>query len=355
MTGGHGRSGTQASGALRGPSGAPRMRAHHATMPAVTVAPAHPAPAGAMIVRELRWGPGWPVDLATTLAPLAHGRGDPTIRFGADGVWRATRTPEGPATLHYAPHGAVLVCRAWGPGAAHELARTPRVLGCEDDPTGFAAAAHPVMAAAWRRFGAGWRVLRTGRVLEALVPAVLEQRVTGPEARRSWASLVRQFGQPAPGPGEGGPGPPLMVAPDGPGWARVPSWAWHRAGVDPGRAATIVAAARRAPSLERLTARPAGEAGTALASLPGVGAWTAAEVGVRAWGDVDAVSFGDFHLAGTITYALTGRRDGDDDTMAALLAPWTGQRARAVRMLELHVGMMPRRAPRAAVTDHRAH
>jgi 3-methyladenine DNA glycosylase/8-oxoguanine DNA glycosylase len=307
-----------------------------------------------MIARGLQWAPGWPLDLATTLAPLAHGRGDPTIRFGADGVWRATRTPEGPATLHYAMRGAVVVCRAWGPGAAIELACTPRVLGCEDDPSGFAAAAHPVMAAAWRRFGAGWRVLRTGRVLEALVPAVLEQRVTGPEARRAWAGLVRQFGQPAPGPWQAAASPPLMVAPGGPGWARVPSWAWHRAGVDPGRAATIVAAARRASSLERLTGRPAAEAAEALTTLPGVGAWTAAEVAVRAWGDVDAVSFGDFHLARTITHALTGRRDGDDATMAALLTPWAGQRARAVRMLELHVGMMPRRAPRAAVSDHRS-
>lgn len=303
---------------------------------------------------ELRWDPGWPLDLPTTLGPLAHGRADPTIRIGQDGVWRATRTPAGPATVHYSrTSGGAIVCRAWGPGAALELASTPRVLGCDDDPTGFDAGAHPVMAAAWRRFGPGWRVLRTGRVLESLVPAVLEQRVTGPEARRAWASLVRQFGQPAPGPWEREDAPPLLVAPDGPAWAGVPSWAWHRAGVDPGRAATIVGAARRARALERLAERPPAEAARALASLPGVGTWTAAEVGVRAWGDIDAVSFGDFHLAGTITHALTGRRDGDDATMARLLAPWSGQRARAVRLLELHVGPMPRRAPRAAVSDHR--
>ena len=29
-----------------------------------------------------------PLELAATLWPLAHGAGDPTIRFAADGVWR---------------------------------------------------------------------------------------------------------------------------------------------------------------------------------------------------------------------------------------------------------------------------
>ena len=38
-----------------------------------------------------------PIDLPLTLGPVAHGRGDPTIRIGPDGIWRATRTPDGPA------------------------------------------------------------------------------------------------------------------------------------------------------------------------------------------------------------------------------------------------------------------
>ncbi len=201
------------------------------------------------------------------------------------------------------------------------------------------------------------------------MPAILEQRVTGREASRAWAQLVRGFGEPAPGtPGSGSPSglgspelsvrsgtPELVVAPDGPGWAQIPSWAWHRAGVDPGRARTIVAAAARATSLERLSEKSASEAGHALRSLPGVGVWTAAEVGVRAWGDRDAVSFGDFHLARAIVHALTGRTDGDDDQMAELLTPWAGQRARAVRLLQLHSGhSAPRRGPRATITDHRS-
>ena len=320
--------------------------------------------------RERRWAPPWPVDLSTTLGVLRHGRGDPTIRISGGEVWRATRTPEGPATIHYSREASEVLARAWGPGAEHELDALPRVLGADDDPAGFASDAHPVMAAADHRFGAGWRVLRTERVLEALVPAVLEQRVTGREASRAWAELVRRFGEPAPGPagagsggagsaGSGGAGssptiPTLVVAPDGPGWARIPSWAWHRAGVDPGRARTITTAAGRAEALERLSDRSPAEAGEALRSLPGIGVWTAAEVGVRAWGDRDAVSFGDFHLARAIVHALTGRTDGDDEQMAELLTPWAGQRARAVRLLQLHSGhSAPRRGPRATITDHR--
>jgi 3-methyladenine DNA glycosylase/8-oxoguanine DNA glycosylase len=305
--------------------------------------------------RERRWTPTWPIDLTTTLAVLSHGRGDPTIRIVTGEVWRATRTPEGPATIHYSRSGSQVLARAWGPGAEHALEDVPRVLGAADDPTGFDADAHPVMAAAHRRFGAGWRVLRTERVLEALVPAVLEQRVTGLEASRAWAELVRGFGEPAPGTADARAGiPGLVVAPDGPGWTKIPSWAWHAAGVDPGRARTITTAAGRAETLERLSRRPADEAGTALRSLPGIGVWTAAEVGVRAWGDRDAVSFGDFHLARAIVHALTGRTDGDDEQMAELLTPWAGQRARAVRLLQLHSGhAAPRRGPRAPITDHR--
>jgi 3-methyladenine DNA glycosylase/8-oxoguanine DNA glycosylase len=297
---------------------------------------------------QRRWRPAWPVDLTATLGPLRHGRADPTLRIGPDGLWRTTRTPDGPATIRYAVSDGHVLATAWGPGADRELESMPTLLGADDDPTGFAAQAHPVMAAAHRRHGDRWRVPRTTRTLEALVPAVLEQRVTGLEASRAWRRLVTQFGERAPGPHAD-----LRVPPDGHGWAAIPSWAWHRAGVDPGRAGTIAAAARRATSLERLAGRPPQEATAALTSLPGVGQWTAAEVAVRAWGDIDAVSFGDYHLAGFVVHALTGRRDGTDGQMADLLVPWTGQRARAIRLLELHCPTMPRRAPRATITDHR--
>ena len=116
----------------------------------------------------------------------------------------------------------------------------------------------------------------------------------------------------------------MLVAPDGAGWARIPSWAWHRAGSRSGRARTIITLARRAEALESLPARTPEEASVAMRSLPGIGVWTAAEVAVRALGDADAVSFGDFHLARTIVHLLTGRTDGTDEQLAELLTPWAG-------------------------------
>lgn len=298
-----------------------------------------------------------PVDLLSTLTPLRHGHWDPTMRLEPAGVWRTTRTPEGPVTVHYRSGGRgtpeadlhEVTVSAWGAGAAHELDLVEQVLGAHDDPAGFTASAHPVMATAFHRFGVGWRVPRTGRVLESLVPAILEQRVTGLEATRAWSRLVREFGERAPGPAG------LWLAPDGAGWARVPSWAWHRAGVDPGRARTIVRAASRSAALERLSQLSPADAVATLTMLPGVGDWTAAEVAVRAWGHPDAVSFGDFHLAAFVCWALTGQRGGTDAEMATLLVPWAGQRARAVRMLELDCPRPPARGPRATVTDHRRH
>lgn len=328
---------------------------------ATAVATAGPASAADSGCRERVLDLAWPIQLVDTLRPLRHGRWDPTVQLREDGVWRATRTPAGVATVQYRPLSspeeptrARVLVRAWGPGAELELAQAERVLGDDDDPSGypvpFRADAHPVMAAAHARHGAGWRAPRTGRVLESLVPAILEQRVTGLEATRAWAALVRAYGRAAPRPPDG---PALMVAPDGPGWRRVPSWAWHRAGVDPGRARTIVAAADRAASLERLCDLPPAEAVAAIRSLPGIGGWTAAEVAIRAWGDVDSVSFGDFHLAGFVVHALTGALAGTDEQLAELLTPWAGQRARAVRMVELHCAPAPRRGPRATITDHR--
>lgn len=107
--------------------------------------------------------------------------------------------------------------------------------------------------------------------------------------------------------------------------------------------------------MERLAQLPPQDARAALASLPGVGQWTVAEVAIRAWGDPDAVSFGDYHLAGVVTYNLTGKRGGTDADMEVLLRPWAGQRARAVRMIELVGTRPPRRGPRATITDHRHH
>lgn len=305
------------------------------------------------VARSRRWRPGRPVDVRTTLGPLRRGGGDPTFRTDQGGaLWRSTRTPDGPATTVIRVHRDVgeVHAQSWGPGAGWALDGLPDLLGDSDDPAGFEPV-HPVVRDTWRRH-AGWRVPRTGRVLEALVPAVLEQKVTGGEAFRAFRTLVRRYGERAPGPVghlTGG----LWVQPDARTWARIPSWEWHRAGVDLSRSRTTVTAAASAGRLEALCRAAPAEATTRMRSLPGVGAWTAAEVAQRALGDADAVSVGDFHLAKLVGWVLVGERV-DDDAMLELLAPYAGHRYRAVRMIELCGRSYPRYGPRYAGRDYRA-
>jgi 3-methyladenine DNA glycosylase/8-oxoguanine DNA glycosylase len=276
------------------------------------------------------------------------------MHLGPDGVWRTTRTPDGPATLHLTVAGGVdgstVHATAWGSGAEWMLESVPALLGADDDVEGFVPS-HPVIREVWRRHS-GWRVPRTGRVVEALVPAVLEQKVTGREAWRAWRSMLTTYGEPAPGPA--GVIPPRMrVVPAPETWRRIPSWAWHRAGVDLSRSRSVVTAAGVAGRLEQLVAVSPAEAACRLRTLPGVGVWTAAEVGQRALGDPDAVSVGDFHLAKMVGTALVGRRV-DDDEMLELLAPYAGHRYRAVRMIELSGIGYERHGPRYVGADYRA-
>lgn len=304
-------------------------------------------------VRELtrRWRPGRPVDLAATLGPMCRGSGDPAYRTVGAAVWRATRTPDGPATVRIAAGaGDEVEAQAWGPGAAWALDGLPGLLGADDDPAGFEPA-HPLLREMWRRHR-GWRVPRTGLVMEALVPAVLEQKVTGREAWRAWRHLLRAYGEPAPGPAAAMP-TGLRVPPTADVWRRVPSWEWHRAGVDRARSSTVVSAAGASGRLEQVSALAHAEAARRLRSLPGIGVWTAAEVAQRALGDPDAVSVGDFHLPSLVGWALVGERV-DDDGMLELLEPYRGHRYRAVRMVELSGVHPPRRGPRLRPRDHRA-
>lgn len=191
----------------------------------------------------------------------------------------------------------------------------------------------------------GLRLTRTGLVLQSLIPTVLEQKVTTDEAYRAWRRLVRQYGERAPG-----PHPDLYVMPDPRTWAMIPSWDWHKAGVDAKRSATIVRAARVAPRMEEAAAMDLPAAVARLEAVPGIGPWTSAETLQRSNGAADAVTTGDLHLPGTIGYALTGDRDADDAVMLDLLAPYadqgTGQRHRAARLILLAGRTPPRRAPR---------
>jgi 3-methyladenine DNA glycosylase/8-oxoguanine DNA glycosylase len=321
--------------------------------------PGLPGPAAGRARPEVmvtgRWQAPFRVDLARTVGVHRRGTGDPALRVEPSGaVWRTTRTPHGPATLRItadraagAGDGTTVLAWAWGPGAAWVLAALPGLLGADDDRTGFQPA-HPLLAEMDRRYP-HLRIGRSGRVFEALVPAVLEQKVVGAEARRAWRTLMLGYGEPPPGPAP----PGMRVFPPARTWARIPSWAWHRAGVEGVRARTVIGAAHVAERLEEIAGMTPAQADLRLRSLPGIGPWTSAETRQRACGDADAVSVGDVHLPGAVGWALAGRKV-DDAGMLELLAPYAGHRHRAARLVVLSGRRPPRRGPRMAPRDYRA-
>ena len=320
---------------------------------AVTTEPAAAPATGPVVADWPQLGRVWrsdrPIAVSAILAPLRHGGGDPTFLRGRGGaVVRGLRTPAGLATLELQtrPADAEVVARAWGPGADWALDGIPDLLGEHDDASGFVAH-HDLVAEAARRF-TGWRVPRSRLVLESLAPVVIEQKVTGKEAFAGFRQLVRRFGEPAPGPYAS---VGLRVQPSPAQWAAIPSWQFLKASVDPARSRTLVGAVRAAGRLEQTVDLTPAAGRARMQALPGIGVWTSAEVAQRALGDADAVSFGDYHVARDITWALLGEAHGDD-VLAELLEPYAGHRYRVQRLLEMTGVRRPRRGPRMAPRTH---
>jgi len=278
-----------------------------------------------------------PLDLRLTLGQLGHGRGDSTIRFEPGRVWRATRTPLGPATVRLTDLGERIQATAWGPGAEWALEAAPALVGADDDPA-VLEPHHPIVRELARRMP-GLRIGRTGVVMEALVPAVIGQKVTGTEAGRGFRALLRAYGEAAPGPAG------LRLLPSPATLAALPYHAFHPLGLERRRADTLRRAASHATALEATVAMPLPDAYARLRAIPGIGPWTAAEVALRAYGDADAVSVGDFHLPNLICWALAGEPRGDDARMLELLEPYRGQRGRVIRLLEASGLRAPRYGP----------
>jgi 3-methyladenine DNA glycosylase/8-oxoguanine DNA glycosylase len=295
--------------------------------------------------------PAQPVDIRLTLGSLGRGPRDPTTVWNADGLWRAIRTPCGIATVLISQRPEGVVAWAWGPGAEWAIDGVPQLLGADDDWSTLDVSGHPLIRDSFRR-NPGLRLTRTRLVFEAIAPAIIEQKITSLEAYRSWAHLIRKFGETPPGPAPAG----MKVMPSPEQWRHIPSWEWHRAGVDPRRSRTVLLAAQVAAGLERTLERGLSGADVAarLRTVPGVGQWTAAETAQRSHGDPDAVSVGDYHLAHYVGSALTGSRV-DDDGMLELLQPWAGQRQRIIRLILASGHRAPRYGPRMTIQDHRAH
>jgi len=294
-----------------------------------------------------------PLDLVGTLRSLYRGPRDPTMRLGPRQAVRATSTADGPGAVSIVLEGERVLAEAWGPGAARLLDGLPAFLGLDDDDTGFEPGRHPVVGDLARR-RRGLRLGRTGGVFDVLVPAVLEQKITGTEAFNGYRRLVVRHGTPAPGVAG------LFVPPPAEAVARLPSWTWPPLGIEPRRGALLRRLAGAARLLESLavpaTAAGAGGAGAEelaarLRSFSGIGPWTAAEVTLRALGDPDAVSVGDAHLSHLVAWTLAREPRGTDERMLELLAPWAGHRARVVRLLESSGLAAPRYGPRMSPRD----
>lgn len=280
----------------------------------------------------------FPLDLTLTLGALRRGPADPTIRFKDSRVWRAARTPDGPASLRLRLDHDRLLADGWGAGAGWAVTNTPALIGFDDHPEAFRPG-HRLLAELHRSY-AGLRLGRTGLVFEALLPTVLEQKVPSVEAYSAYARLVRSLGEPAPGASG------LLLPPSPARILATPYWAVHRFGIERRRFEVIRGAAARAPRLEATVTLQPAEARRRLMTLPGVGPWSAAEVSAVAYGDRDVVSLGDYHLPHQVAWALAGEPRGTEGRMLQLLEPYRGHRARVIRLLTLGAIQPPRRAPR---------
>jgi 3-methyladenine DNA glycosylase/8-oxoguanine DNA glycosylase len=278
------------------------------------------------------------LDLRATLRPLTLAWG----RFDPQGWWRAFRTPDGPATLRINRQGAVVRGETWGAGAEWVAGRLPDLIGLRDDPESFQPH-HGPLARLHRRH-AGNRFGSTGLVVEALVFAIVGQKVTGAEAAEGLRGLTRAFSEAAPGPTS------LRLPPDPVQMAAAPYHAYHPLGIERRRADLLKLVATRAVRLEELAGQDPLSARSALEALPGVGPWTSAEAVTISHGDPDAVSVGDFHLKHQVSWHLAGEPRGTDERMLELLEPYRPHRGRVVRLLE-QAGPYPRYGPRQPVRD----
>ena len=284
---------------------------------------------------------GGPVDLARTLFPLRRGHTDPTTRIEGAEALRSLHTPDGPATLWLCARSEHIESETWGPGSGWALDHAPDLIGAHDIGEGFAPR-DDVIARLWRRHR-GVRLTRTHAVMPVLIAAILEQKVTGIEARAAWRALVRASSSPAPGPGG------LWLPPDPDRVAALPSFSFHRFGVERARADVVRAVCARASRFETLAALPSQDARERMMLHRGIGPWTAAETARLALGDPDAVSVGDYHLPNLVTWMLAGEPRGTDERMLKLLEPYRGHRGRVQRLLEIGGRTAPKFGPRSEV------
>lgn len=274
-----------------------------------------------------------PVDLPRTLAWYVHGRLDPTTRLDEWSFVRACWTPDGPGEARLDWSGDRLRVAGWGPGADWAVQSAVAMTGADRLPPALPDV-HPLVTEAARR-SQGVRTGASGDLYSALLPTILEQRITGGEAKRQWAALCRELGDAAPGPHG------LLLPPRPELLAGRPAWWFHPLGIEAKRARTVVEVGRIAERLWDWVQRPVGEVADLLGRVRGIGPWTVGSVLGPVCGDDDAVAVGDYHFPNMVAFNLAGEVRADDDRMLTLLEPFRGHRGRVIRLL----GLAGRRAP----------
>ena len=324
-------------------TGSPRPRPRSATRSVSSIGPLCPPGSGSPSCpdcgaragdprareRERVWRPPWPCPVRADprrrcAAARATRRtaGTPTARSGRGGA-RPRGSARSPSDRAAAT--ARFGRSAWGPGAEWVLDGLPALLGADDDPSGFDAH-HPVLADAWRRHP-HWRVPRTRLVLDALVPAILEQKVTGKEAFGSlparWcggtASRRRARGRPAGAAGDARRRDDASVgSPRGSGCSCTST--------TPGRGRSCGGRGRPG-SLERLVDLPCAEADRRLRTLPASGCGRPPRSARGRWATPTRSASATTTSPRTSAGRSPARRSTTPE-LAVLLEPYVGHRLR---------------------------
>lgn len=278
----------------------------------------------------------------TTRITLSAHRGSPAAR-----IERATLTPSGPAAIRiHIDHAGHITSHAWGAGAVWMLERVDRLTAQHGT-----ALALPIVTPQHRAVEAALHhcgslcLPASDTPYHELLPAILGQRITAAQALAQWSRLCHTYGEVAPGPLN------LRLPPTPERLNAIPSWEFHRLGIEQQRARALVTAARHASYIERTRELDGSAARDALMRLPGIGIWTAAVAVGVSHGDPDALPIGDFHVKNTVAWALNGRARGTDEEMVVALSVYEGQRWQVVRMLERSGYAAPRFAAKRRVLD----
>jgi 3-methyladenine DNA glycosylase/8-oxoguanine DNA glycosylase len=287
------------------------------------------------------------VDLAATLGSVLWLPRDPTARLTSGRFERATQTPEGSGTVvvTWTPDARTARVEAFGDGAGWLVDRVPRLLGCEDDVTGFDPAGPPLRDL-WRQHGRR-RIARTGTLWHDLTCLVVQQRIDRLSAADQWRRLVTTHGTPAPGvDGLWAPPAPATLA-------RLSSPDLHRLGLERKRAQTLVGAGLALAHHQHIADDDVATGTAALRAVPGIGPWTTGCLAALTWGDRDAVIPGDSGIPSLVGWVLAGRHRSDDAAMIELLEPHRPHRYRVLGLVMASGRRPPRTAPRGTREDIR--